>query len=429
MNLKVIPSTYLKGTIKSPPSKSYSIRAFIVASLGGKSKIVNPSNSIDSQVAISNCRKLGAKIKKAGANLYSVTGFDKNNQSKRVLDVKESGTTLRFLISLASLFPGKTTILGRGTLKTRPNKPLIDTLKKLGLKIKGNGRNEAVPIIIEGKQLKGAAIKIDGTLSSQFISSLLITCANFTSNTHLTITGNSIVSLPYIDMTILTLKKAGVRIRKINRRKYLIYGNQKFKGLGKFIVPPDYGLSAFFMAAASLIKSGVFIEGLGLDSFVQADKKILYCLRKMGVRFAMRKTGLSVKGPFSLKGNNFSLKDAPDLIPVLGILALFANTKTRLCGIKHARIKESNRISTFRDELIKLGAKVKEKEDELIIYPCRSLKSNVILNPHNDHRLAMAFCILGLVVGTRVKNVECISKSYPDFLRDLKKIGGKFTKN
>jgi len=429
MNLKIIPSSYLRGTVDPPTSKSYTIRAFIIASLGGKSKIINPSDSIDCEVARDNCRCLGAKIKRVRDNIYLIEGFDRNKKFPKYLNVKESGTTLRFLISLASLFPGKTVIRGSGTLKSRPNKPLIEALKKLGIKIKGTGLKGAVPITVEGRKIKERQFKIDGTLSSQFISSLLITCPNFSGDTHFRVIGSSIVSQPYIDMTLLVLRKSGIIIKRINRRNYYIYGNQKFKGLKKFKIPPDYGLSAFIMAAASLVKSNIFIRELMLDNLIQADKKILYFLKKMGVNIVKLKDGIRIRGPFKLKGNRFMLRDSPDLVPVLGILALFAEGKTRLCGIGHVRIKESNRISNFREELIKLGARVYEKEDELIIYPSLNLKRYVTIDPHNDHRLAMAFCVLGLKTGIVVKNIECISKSYPNFLKDLKKIGAKFSSN
>jgi len=427
MNVKIRPSLYLKGTVIPPPSKSYTIRAFIIASLGSKSKIINPSNSIDCKTALENCKYLGAKIRRVARDTYLIEGVKEIKKQLRFLNVKESGTTLRFLISLVSLFPGKTVIRGEGTLKSRPNKFLIDVLRKLGLNIKGRGFNHTVPIKIKGKKLKGGPVKIDGTLSSQFISSLLITCPNFTGDTSIKITGDCVVSKPYIDMTILMLKRSGVKIEKISKRNYYIHGNQGFKGLREFKVPPDYGLSAFFMAAASLVNSNIFIKGLGNDNLIQADKKILYFLKKMGVKFIKVKDGVRIKGPFKLKGNKFILRDTPDLIPVLGILALFAKGKTNLCGIKHARIKESNRISDFSRELKKVGARVFEKEDELIIYPCMDLNKDVIVDPHNDHRLAMAFSILGLKNGITVKNIECVSKSYPDFLKDLKKIGTKFS--
>ena len=129
-----------------------------------------------------------------------------------------------------------------------------------------------------------------------------------------------------------------------------------------------------------------------------------------------------------LKGGNFSLKDCPDLVPIMAILALFAEKKTRLYGIGHARIKESDRISDLRKELLKIGAHVTEKKDELTIYPQENYRSNCLLDPHKDHRLAMAFTVLGLKVGVKIKDVECVAKSYPDFVKDFQKIGATFQK-
>ena len=145
----------------------------------------------------------------------------------------------------------------------------------------------------------------------------------------------------------------------------------------------------------------------------------------MGAKLKISKDRIEIKGPVRVRGGDFCCRDCPDLVPVLGIMALFANKRTRIYGIGHLRVKESDRISDFRSELLKVGAKVKESHDELIIYPAKQLKSNCLINPHNDHRLAMAFAVLGLKIGTAIKNIECINKSYPNFLRDLRRLGAK----
>jgi 3-phosphoshikimate 1-carboxyvinyltransferase len=178
------------------------------------------------------------------------------------------------------------------------------------------------------------------------------------------------------------------------------------------------------MAAACLTNSKIILK-IEKDKFIQADKKMLEILRKMGIRLSIFKNKIEIKGSDRIKGANFSCRDCPDLVPVLGILALFADKKTRLYGIGHLRLKESDRISDFRSQLLKVGAKVKETRDELIIYPKSKLKKNCIIDPHNDHRLAMAFAVLGLKTGITIKNFECVNKSYPNFLQDLRSLGAK----
>ncbi|MDZ4242130.1 MAG: 3-phosphoshikimate 1-carboxyvinyltransferase, partial [Candidatus Omnitrophota bacterium] len=149
---------------------------------------------------------------------------------------------------------------------------------------------------------------------------------------------------------------------------------------------------------------------------------------RMGVRFRRTKNALLIRGPFALKGGRFSLKDCPDLVPVMAVLALFARGTTRLCDIRHARVKESDRISDLRSELLKTGADVRETQTELIINPRPGYRSGVLLDPHQDHRLAMAFSVLGLKIGTKIRDIDCVRKSYPGFVRDIRALGAKVSR-
>ncbi|MBM3248401.1 MAG: 3-phosphoshikimate 1-carboxyvinyltransferase [Candidatus Omnitrophica bacterium] len=422
MNLLVSPSSRLRGRIIPPPSKSYSIRAFIIASLGEKSLIVNPSFSDDVRAAIHCCKSLGARIKKIKNNIWEVRGVKGKIHFPSVLNTKESGTTLRFLLSLAALSPKKMTIAAEGTLKSRPNKPLILALRKIGAQMQGRGKNESAPIIINKGKIKSGKIKIDGTLSSQFISSLLIAMPLLDGDSIIEITGDCLVSAPYIGMTLSVLKRAGIRINKKNQRTYKIRGKQAFKGLKVFKVPVDYGLSGFLMAAACLADSNIILE-IEKDNLVQADKKIIDLLKRMGIKLDISRQAIKIKGPQQIRGGEFDCCDCPDLVPVLGVLALFGDKKSRIYGIGHLHAKESDRISDFRQELIKLGAKVLESQDEMIIYPIKEFRQKCVINPRRDHRLAMAFAVLGLKTLLTIKDIECVSKSYPSFLQDLRKLG------
>lgn len=428
MIVKVIPSQKLKGQIFLPASKSYSIRAFIIAACGGVSKIVDPSDCDDAKVSMRVAKALGSKIVKIGENSWEVV----SNTKKRLplkIDVGESGTALRFLLPLASFRGDSVLINGKGTLKGRPNMFLTQVLRNMGANIKGTGSNESIPIKIINGYIKTGNITIDGSLSSQFISALIIACPRLIEDTTLILEGKRIVSSDYITMTMQVLKKCGIKIEKKSQRKYMIAGNQQFKGLKNFLVPSDYGLAAFTVAAAALVYSDVVLKGAFCDGLLQADGHIVSLVKRMGVRFVKTSKVIKIKGPFALKGGNFNLKDCPDLVPIMSILALFAKGRTRLYGIKHARAKESDRISDLRKELLKIGAKVEEKTDEMIIYPQEEYKKNCSLDPHNDHRLAMSFAVLGLKIGVSVKNMECCSKSYPQFLRDIQSLGAKFTKS
>lgn len=423
MILTVKATSRLRGRVRLPASKSYSIRAFLIAACGGNSLIVHPSDCDDAVVARSAAGQLGAKIVRTGNN-YKVSGKKKKVNVSRI-KVKESGTVLRFIIPLVALQRQHIKIDGEGTLRGRPNHALAKTLRSMGLNVQGQGDKESIPIYIRGGRLRGGRIEIDGSMSSQFISALLITCPQLKEDTQIILKGKKLVSLDYITMTRQVLKKSGIEIKSNGPRSFKIKACQRFKGFGKFIVPSDYGLAAFLLAAGVLTNSDVTLEGNLKDDFIQADKQILALLRKLNVKFTKTAKLIKIKGPFALKGGNFSLKDAPDLVPIMAVLALFAKGKTRLYNIGHARVKESDRIGDLRQELLKVGAKIKEGQGELVIYPRPSYRVNTFLDPHKDHRLAMAFSVLGLKLGARVKDIECVSKSYPQFVRDLKGLGAK----
>jgi 3-phosphoshikimate 1-carboxyvinyltransferase len=426
--LNIPPVLRLQGRIHLPASKSYTLRAYIIAACGGVSQIRHASNSEDAMVAlkISKALKALAAYRHPERRSSSRTLTVVREGSHQIFSVGESGTTLRFLLPLLALHTHKARVEGKGTLIGRPNKHLCETLRRQGIDIRGRGEKESVPIKFNGGRLCGGRVEVDGSLSSQFISALLIALPSVETDSTIVLTGKEMVSQDYIQMTIEILARAGIVIKRLSSRKYYVKGGQKFKGLKNFYVPSDYGLAAFSMAAAALLPSDVFLQGNLDEGLVQADGHILEFLRRMGVNIQKNSQAIKIKGPFDLKGGVFSLKDCPDLVPIMSILALFAKGKTRLIGIHHARAKESDRISDLRNELLKVGARVSETNDTLTIEPRISYKSGQLLDSHHDHRLAMAFTVLGLKIGCRVKGIESSRKSYPDFVRDMKALGCNF---
>lgn len=424
MILNVQPTARLSGRIHLPASKSYSIRAFIVAACGGTSTIIAPSDCDDARVALSVARALGAKVSQPRRDKWQLKA-QAVCHAHRLINVGESGTVLRFLLPLLPFFQTSAVVTGRGTLLGRPNHHLTSLLRSQGVDIRGEGERESVPIHFRGGQLKGGRLSINGSLSSQFISALLIACPRLKHDVQLEIKGRQIVSTEYIMMTRQILARSGISIVRVDDRHYRIPGAQEFKGLKDFIVPSDYGLGAFLLAAGILTESHLTLQGYFNDELVQADGKILDFLAQMGVRVSKSAESLGLIGPQTFNGGKFSLKDCPDLVPVMAVLALFAREKTMLRDIRHARVKESDRISDLRSELLKVGADVKEKENGLVITPRPLYRGDVMLDPHRDHRLAMAFCILGLKVGVKIKDIECVSKSYPGFIRDMQQLGAR----
>lgn len=428
MKLTVSSAKKLHGQIKLPSSKSYSIRAFLIAAAGGASLITDPSDCDDSRIAWTIAAALGAKVRWLKTNICRVKGAIRP-PAQNHFQVGESGTVLRLLLPILSLYSAGFMVEGKGTLEGRPNRSLVETLKKMGVVIFGQGEKHSIPIQLFGGKMKGGHIAIDGSLSSQFISALLIACPRLKDDTMLEVTGEQMVSSDYIDMTLQMLKRSGIIVERVSERIFKINGNQTFQGLGEFTVPADYGLAAFHMAAAALIPSDVVLTGYFNDELVQADGAVLELFAKMGVEFKKKADRITLKGPCVIRGGEFSLKDCPDLVPIVTVLALFADKKVRLYDIEHVRAKESDRISDLRTELLKVGANIEESRNELIVHPQKEYKKGVNLDPHHDHRLAMAFAVLGAKIGVAIKDVECTSKSYPKFVRDFQKIGVRVRKS
>ncbi|MCA9408506.1 MAG: 3-phosphoshikimate 1-carboxyvinyltransferase [Candidatus Omnitrophica bacterium] len=422
MNVFVNKTTALKGAVYLPASKSYSIRAFMIALCGGTSIIENPSDCDDAVVARNVAKQFGAKLVKLRSNDWRLTA--KANSSRLTnINVGESGTVLRFVLPLAALHGKKSLIKGIGTLRGRPNAFLTQTLRQMGVAIQGQGKVESVPIRIDGGQIRGGSVKIDGSISSQFISALLIACPQLVDDVSLNLTGKKLVSLDYIIMTLQVLKETGVKIKQSSPRRFYIPGNQTFRGLKKFVVPSDLGLAAFLLAAGILTESNLVLNGALSERFIQADGHILPLLKRMRIKFTKTSKAIRIKGPQKIKGGQFSLKNCPDLLPIMAVLSLFADKKVRLYDIGHARVKESDRISDLRHELLKIGADVKETKNELFIQPKDAYKTDRWLNSHHDHRLAMAFAVLGLRIGVKIKDMQSMSKSYPGFLKDILALG------
>ncbi len=422
MIFSVCPANTIQGTIQLPSSKSYSIRSVIVASCGGRSKIQNLSFCDDARVALSVVRHFNMRAVAFKENGFLILpSLNKRNKNVR-FNVGESGTVLRFVVPLVAFNKLRGMVEAKGTLCHRPNHHLVLSLRRMGVNVSGQGKKHTVPIIFKGGECEGNVIKIDGSLSSQFISAFLIAAPFLGRDMKVVISGKEIVSRPYIHMTLEIMARAGIRVQRKTSRIFFIERGQQYQGLKNFTVPSDYGLAAFWLGAATLTKSSLRLKGFFDDSLPQADGAIIPLLKKMGVCLTQTNKQLLIQGPFILKGGSFCLRDCPDLLPLMAILALFAKKKTSLTGVAHARVKESDRIGDLRSELLKIGAKIEDGIGDITIYPQKQYKTNVTLNPHRDHRLAMAFSILGLKIGIKIKEIDCISKSYPNFLSDLKKI-------
>lgn len=421
-----INKSFLEGNVKCPPSKSYTHRAIAIASLAeGKSTISNPLISRDTIATISGCKMLGIKIEKANENVncIEIVGRNQFETPKDIINAENSGTTIRILTSMAALVKkGYTILTGDESLKTRPMKPLISALNQLGVQAFSSNEKNTPPVIVKGGGIKGGVVSIEGGISSQFISSLLISCIYGLTDVEIRVKGKQ-VSIPYINSTIETMKKFGVAIK--HDKEYLNYfiTNTRYQPTD-FTIPGDFSSASLIIAAGVLCGGKISVKGLNFH-YPQGDMEIIDIVRKMGGKITVNKEKgeVDVYGSNSLDGIECNLVDCPDLLPAVSIISLKSRKPVRIFGISHARFKETDRISIITKELRKMGVDISEKEDELLLNPVRRLK-NVEFDSHNDHRLFMAFTIASMLTNkSTVRGAESIDVSYPAFIHEIKRLG------
>ncbi|HET9008805.1 MAG TPA: 3-phosphoshikimate 1-carboxyvinyltransferase [Nitrosarchaeum sp.] len=420
MSCKVEKSK-ITGHIICPPNKSYSHRAIFLASLAGNnSKIDNVLFSADTIATIEACKNFGAEIEQVNTAVI-IRKSIKTDKIVPEIDAKNSGTTIRIASGIASLFTHEITLTGDASLQKRPMRPLLDALESIGAKC--SSTNGMPPIKITGRIL-GGDVSIPGNFSSQFISALLI-CAPLTEKgINLIIEGN-LVSKPYLDATIATMRNFGVTVQTLIPYKKYNIPPQRYKP-ASFTVPIDFSSLALLLSAAVLNGENFVIHGK-IGNLPQGDEVFIDILEQLGVKVSINEDQITIQSPEKLNGGRFDLSNSPDLLPPLAILALKTTNPIEIVNVKHARLKETDRISILARELVKIGIRVQEKEDGLILESPVEVRG-AILNSENDHRLFMAFCISGMYVGNCiVTDHESVAVSYPNFITEMNKLGAKIT--
>ncbi len=409
----------ISGKIVCPPNKSYTHRAIFLASLAGNnSRADNVLLSADTIATIEACRKFGAEIEIKNLSII-VKNPIKLGIIVPEINSENSGTTIRIASGIASLFSEEIVLTGDSSLQKRPMQPLLDALSSMGAKC--SSTDGKPPIKIKGK-ISGGNVTIPGNFSSQFISALLI-CAPLTENgINLTIEGN-LVSKPYLDATIATMREFGVTVQTLIPYKRYNIVPQIYKS-ATFTVPIDFSSLALLLSAAVLNGEGITIKG-SIRNLPQGDEVFIDILEQLGVNVTINDKEIKIKSPEKLKGGKFDLSNSPDLLPPLAVLALNTSSPIEIVNVKHARLKETDRIAIISRELVKLGIKVQEKEDGLILESSENL-SGAELNSENDHRLFMAFCIAGMYIGNcTVTDPESVKISYPNFIEEMNSLGAK----
>ena len=419
-----INKSSIKGEVFAPPSKSYTHRAITLAALSKESIIRRPLISADTLATIRASEMFGASIEREEENLiiHGVNG--KPSVPEDVIDAANSGTTLRFMTAIASLTDGITVLTGDASLRTRPNGPLLEVLNRLGVKACSTRGNERAPLVVKGG-LEGAEVNINGSISSQFISALLITCPLAENSTTLSIIGK-LKSRPYVDVTIEMLELAGVKIHTDDNDniRFIIPGKQKYD-LKEYTIPGDFSSASYLLAAAAMT-DGSEIAVKNLFPSKQGDRVIIEILKQMGADITWdREAGIvAVRGGKPLKAITFDAGATPDLVPTVAVLAAVAEGTSRIENAEHVRYKETDRLCALATELPKLGVRLKEERDSLTITGGKLHGAGV--HGWHDHRIVMALAMAGMVAGnTTIDTTESVSISYPDFFKDMCNLGAK----
>lgn len=420
-SVRLVPRGKISGKLRVPASKSYTHRAVIMASMSdGTSVIRNPLESRDTLRTFQACNAMGARIGQSGSEM-TVVGAQPR-AADDVVNVENSGTTLRFMTSVFSLpEKGYTVLTGDDSIRRRPMQGLIDALRGLGANVRSSKGNGCAPVIVGEGGLAGGSVHIRGDVSSQFVSSILISAPMGRGDSTLRVT--DAVSRPYIDATLFLSKLYGVEIARDGYSNFRIPGRQSYRPVD-FCVPGDFGSATFVMAAVAILGGKVEFSGL-TTSMPQGDLAAVDMFSRLGVRVDARADSVIVQSDGGgLRGGSFDLADAPDLLPVLSVLSLRCDNPLEIRGVAHARLKESDRVEVAAEGLRMLGAKVEEQRDGMRVVKPQRL-SQTLLDAHYDHRMFMAFSLASMLSpdGVRVAGVESLDVSYPSFLEDMASLG------
>lgn len=395
MSIVEIKNSILNGNVTIPPSKSAAHRALICSYLAGGGSVSPIIDSNDMRATV------------------GVIDALKNNED--VMNCIESGSTLRFMIPVVASLGRSATFIGEGRLPERPIGEYLDILPKHNVKVDSNGY---LPMTIDG-QLRNGSYEVNGDVSSQYITGLLLALANVEGDSAV-ILKTPLQSKPYVDMTVKVMADFGVNITETDFG-YLIHGGQEFKKQD-YIVEGDWSQSAFFLVAGA-IGGDVKVSGLDMNS-TQGDKAIVDVLKSFGADVEVGKDYV-ISRKSKLTGTTVDATDIPDLVPIIAVLGAFSNGKTTIKGAERLRFKESDRIESVVNNLRLMGVDVTETKDGMIINGSKPHGAD--LKGYNDHRIVMAFSVAGLFCDgdVRIDDAQSINKSYPTFFDDYNMLGGK----
>ena len=409
------PDRPVTGSIRPPGSKSLTNRALIAAALAdGESTLTGVLDSEDTRVMIDSLRRLGIAVEQdLNERTATVAGCGGAIPEERAeLFLENSGTSIRFLTAACALGRGTYRIDGNPRMRQRPIADLVETLRRLGSDVRCEHENGCPPVLVTARGMQGGSASVAGSTSSQYLSALLLAAPRALSAVELTVAG-SLVSEPYVDMTIRVMEAFGVQVERtaagyrIEPQPYLATN---------YAIEPDASAASYFFAAAAITGGRVTVDGLTRNA-LQGDVLFVDALERMGCTVAESGDSLSVAGG-PLCGIDLDMNAISDTAQTLAAVAVFAEGPTTIRNIAHVRHKETDRIAAVAAELRRLGQQVDEFNDGLTIHP-RPVRPAVV-ETYDDHRMAMSFALVGLKArGVEIADPGCTAKTYPGYWDDL----------
>ena len=419
--LTLDPIAKVSGEVNVPGSKSLSNRALLLAALAeGETELTNLLDSEDIEHMLNALTKLGINYRLSEDKTQCVVqgnGGAFNVAEPLELFLGNAGTAMRPLCAALAASNVDTVLTGEPRMEERPIGDLVDALREADAEVTYLKNEGFPPLQIKGKTLNGGEMSVDGSVSSQFLTALLMAAPLFSGDVTIRIKGE-LVSKPYIDITLDTMAKFGVTVKNDNYQTFTISGDAKYIAPGKFMVEGDASSASYFLAAGAIKGGTVRVTGIGQNS-IQGDIRFADVLEAMGATVVWSDEYVEITGA-PLKGVNMDMNHIPDAAMTIATTALFAEGPTTMTNIYNWRVKETDRLAAMATELQKLGAKVEEGHDYIKVWPTDSLK-HAEIDTYNDHRIAMCFSLVALSdTPVTINDPGCTRKTFPDYFTRFK---------
>lgn len=418
--MKSIPRlTSLSAHVAVPPSKSYTARALLLATMTeGETTVRNALDCDDARYMFEAIRKIGFTTSGSFRDGLTIGSRVSMSADEVEIFVGNAGTAMRFLTGFFAFTPGRFVLAGESRMHERPIGDLVDALLAIGGEVEYVEREGFPPLRIRGKKARGGFMaRIAGGISSQFVSSLMMAGAGLPDG--MVVSVGELSSLPYVQMTASIIESFGSKVEEIEPRVYHVQGSRLVRD--EYVVEGDWSSASYWLAAAAVFGGDVTLSGLVRGS-AQGDRRFVEILEAMGCCATWSGDELRLTGPTKLSGGTFDCNETPDIVPTLAAIAPFAESPVTVTNVGHLRVKESDRIDSVATELAKLGARVETTADSMTVHPGFGA-GDVVIDPHDDHRLAMAFSIAGLRRGgVTIDSERVVAKSYPRFWKTLDEV-------